>query len=107
MRIPFAGNDSRFGSTSNNKIKTAANVFLVVIVVTRNANAKAAVKSPEPTVYIMMRLTIELVLLERISGLWRRRRITIDKAIAVSTHATRADQATRLVEVKLTNSDCA
>ena len=63
MYKPFSREGSRFGSIANIALETTEFVFIVNIV-TRQTKAKAAVKNPEPTVYIMMRLTIELVLLE-------------------------------------------
>ena len=66
MYTPFSRDGSRFGTNSNIALETTEFVFIVNIV-TRLATAKPAVKSPEPTVYIVMWLTIELVLLENTS----------------------------------------
>ena len=81
-------------------------LFGIVIDVTRPTKAKAAVISPEPTVYIMMRSMIELVLLKGVSDLRRWRRTTMDKARTVSTLATRDAATKRLREALALCSDC-
>ena len=85
---------SRFGSISNGTMKTK---FLVIVTdAMRPTKVKAAVRSPEPTEYSMMRSMIEFVLLKRISDLRRWKRTMSVTASAVSENVVMAVDAQRL-----------